>query len=164
MKRSRSSDYAHQLREKQKARRIYGVLEAQFRRYYDRAIRSTGLTGQVILQQLECRLDNVVYRLGFAENRAQARNLVTHGHFSVNGRRTDVPSMVLQPGDMVEVRTGSRARTYFKSLPDMAEARNAPNWLNRDTNRLTGKVMQLPSRQEIDTQLNEQLIVEYYSR
>jgi small subunit ribosomal protein S4 len=163
-RRSRSSDYANQLREKQKARRIYGVLEAQFRRYYDRALRSTGLTGQVILQQLECRLDNVIYRLGFAENRAQARNLVTHGHFSVNGRRTDVPSMILKPGDVVEVRTGSRNRTYFKSLPDLAGARNAPNWLSRDTNRLTGQLVQLPSRQEIDTQLNEQLIVEYYSR
>ena len=163
-RRSRSSDYADQLREKQKARRIYGVLEAQFRRYYDRAIRSTGLTGQVILQQLECRLDNVIYRLGFAENRAQARNLVTHGHFSVNGRRTDVPSMILQPGDVVEVRTVSRTRTYFKSLPDVSEARNAPNWLSRDAGRLAGKIVQLPSRQEIDTQLNEQLIVEYYSR
>ena len=164
VKRSRSSDYANQLREKQKARRIYGVLEAQFRRYYERAIRSSGLTGQVILQLLECRLDNVVYRLGFAENRAHARNLVTHGHFNVNGRRTDVPSMVLQPGDVVEVRDGSRSRTYFKSLPDTSESRTVPGWLNRDVAKLSGKVLQPPNRQEIDSSLNEQLIVEYYSR
>ncbi|MEK7784667.1 MAG: 30S ribosomal protein S4 [Chloroflexota bacterium] len=164
VKRSRSSDYANQLREKQKARRIYGVLEAQFRRYYERAIRSSGLTGQVILQLLECRLDNVVYRLGFAENRAHARNLVTHGHFNVNGRRTDVPSMILQPGDVVEVRDGSRSRTYFKSLPDVSESRTVPGWINRDLARLSGKVLQAPNRQEIDSSLNEQLIVEYYSR
>jgi small subunit ribosomal protein S4 len=164
VKRSRSSDYANQLREKQKARRVYGVLEAQFRRYYERAIRSSGLTGQVILQLLECRLDNVVYRLGFAENRAHARNLVTHGHFNVNGRRTDVPSMILQPGDVVEVREGSRNRTYFKSLPDVSESRTVPGWLNRDLAKLSGKVLQAPNRQEIDANLNEQLIVEYYSR
>ncbi len=164
VKRSRSSDYANQLREKQKARRVYGVLEAQFRRYYERAIRSSGLTGQVILQLLECRLDNVVYRLGFAENRAHARNLVTHGHFNVNGRRTDVPSMILQPGDVVEAREGSRNRTYFKSLPDVSESRTVPGWLNRDLAKLSGKVLQAPNRQEIDANLNEQLIVEYYSR
>ena len=140
------------------------MLEAQFRRYYDRAIRSTGLTGQVILQLLECRLDNVIYRLGFAENRAHARNLVTHGHFNVNGRRTDVPSMVRQPGDVVEVCEGSRSRTYFKALPDVSESRPAPSWLSRDVAKLSGKVIQPPSRQEIDTKVNEQLIVEYYSR
>jgi small subunit ribosomal protein S4 len=164
MKRNRTSDYATQLREKQKARRVYGVLEAQFRRYYDMAIRSRGLTGEVMLQLLERRLDNVVYRLGFAENRAQARVLVTHGHFNVNGRRTDVPSMGLKPGDMVEVREGSRTRTYFKALPDTAEARTAPVWLSRDVARLAGQMLQVPSRQDIDAKLNEQLIVEYYSR
>ena len=164
MKRNRTSDYATQLREKQKARRVYGVLEAQFRRYYDMAIRSRGLTGEVMLQLLERRLDNVVYRLGFAENRAQARVLVTHGHFNVNGRRTDVPSMGLKPGDMVEVREGSRTRTYFKALPDTAEGRSAPGWLSRDAARLAGQMLQVPSRQDIDAKLNEQLIVEYYSR
>lgn len=164
MKRSRTSDFATQLREKQKARRVYGVLEAQFRRYYEQAIRSRGLTGEVMLQLLEGRLDNVVYRLGFADNRAQARVLVTHGHFNVNGRRTDVPSMVLKPGDVVEVREGSRGRTYFKSLADQSESRNTPVWLSRDASRLSGKVLQVPSRQDIDANLNEQLIVEYYSR
>lgn len=164
VKRNRTSDYANQLREKQKARRMYGVLERQFRRYYDQAVRSRGLTGQVILQLLECRLDNVVYRLGFSENRAHARVLVTHGHFNVNGRRTDVPSMVLKPGDVVEVREGSRSRVYFKSLPDASESRMTPGWLSRDTAKLNGKVVQIPSREEIDSKLNEQLIVEYYSR
>lgn len=164
MKKGRTSDYANQLREKQKARRIYGVLERQFRNYYDAAIRSRGLTGEVMLQQLESRLDNVVFRLGFAENRAQARVLVTHGHFNVNGRRTDVPSMQLKPGDVVEVREGSRTRTYFKALADVAESRNAPIWLNRDVTHLSGKMVQLPSRQDIDAAVNEQLIVEYYSR
>jgi len=164
MRKSRTSDYATQLREKQKARRVYGVLEAQFRRYYDQAIRSRGLTGEVMLQLLERRLDNVIYRLGFAENRAQARVLVTHGHFNVNGRRTDVPSMTVKPGDVVQVREGSRQRTYFKSLPDLVESRTAPVWLSRDATSLTGKVLQAPSRQDIDANLNEQLIVEYYSR
>ena len=164
LKRNRTSDFANQLREKQKARRIYGVLEAQFRRYYEQAVRSKGLTGQVILQLLETRLDNVIYRLGYAENRAQARNLVTHGHFNVNGRRTDVPSMVLKPGDVVEVREASRTRTYFKSLAEVSESRTSPTWLTRDTAQLTGKILQVPGRQEIDARLNEQLIVEFYSR
>jgi small subunit ribosomal protein S4 len=150
-KKSRSSDYLGQLREKQKARRIYGVLEAQFRRYYQQASRKR-------------RLDNVVFRMGFAANRAQARNLVTHGHFNVNGRRTDVPSMLLQPGDVVEVRPGSQTRTYFKDLKAAEDATATPNWVVSDGKALSGKVMRLPERSEIDAKLNEQLIVEYYSR
>lgn len=164
MKKGRTSDYTHQLREKQKARRIYGVLERQFRNYYARAISSRGLTGEVMLQLLESRLDNVVFRLGFAENRAMARVLVTHGHFNVNGRRTDIPSMHLKPGDVVEVREGSRKRNYFKALPDLVESRGAPIWLNRNVTALSGKMVQVPSRHDIDAKLNEQLIVEYYSR
>jgi small subunit ribosomal protein S4 len=164
MKKGRTSDYTHQLREKQKARRIYGVLERQFRNYYARAISSRGLTGEVMLQLLESRLDNVVFRLGFAENRAMARVLVTHGHFNVNGRRTDIPSMHLKPGDVVEVREGSRKRNYFKALPDLVESRGAPIWLNRNVASLSGKMVQVPSRHDIDAKLNEQLIVEYYSR
>jgi small subunit ribosomal protein S4 len=159
-----NSDYANQLREKQKARRIYGVLETQFRRYYALAVATKGLTGVIMLQLLESRLDNVIFRLGFAENRAHARNLVSHGHFLVNGRRSNVASMSLKPGDMIEVRKGSQVRTYFKSLPDLAEPRTTPSWLSRDPAKLTAKVLQLPSRQEIDAKLNEQLIVEYYSR
>jgi small subunit ribosomal protein S4 len=163
-KRNRSSDYLMQLREKQKARRIYGVLEAQFRRYYEQALHTRGLTGLVLLQQLECRLDNVVYRLGYASSRAQARTLVTHGHFNVNGRRTDVPSMILTPGDLVEVRPGSQRRPYFRDLKAGEGTLSVPVWLSRDADALSGKVNKLPERADIDAKLNEQLIVEYYSR
>src|SRR5512144_2951964 len=137
----RESDYLRQLRAKQR-----------------------GLTGLNLLQILESRLDNVVYRLGFAANRAQARLLVTHGHFVVNGRRTDVPSMLLREGDTVAVRDGSRGLEYFKVLPDMVEGRTSPSWLNRDIRELSGSIQRLPERAEIDGFLNEQLIVEYYSR
>jgi small subunit ribosomal protein S4 len=160
----RESDYAKQLRAKQKARRVYGIFERQFRRYYSQALRARGITGLMLLQILETRLDNVVFRLGYATSRAQARLLVTHGHFTVNGRRTDVPSMVLKAGDVVEVRPGSRETTYFKDLAPNAETRNSPVWLARDLNGLSGSVVRLPERGEIDGNLNEQLIVEYYSR
>jgi small subunit ribosomal protein S4 len=160
----RESDYARQLRAKQKARRIYGVLERQFQRYYDAARGRRGLTGLNLLQVLESRFDNVVFRLGFASSRAQARLLVTHGHFTVNGRRTDVPSMLLQSGDVIAVREGSAGATYFKELADFAEKRTYPAWLNRDLKNLSGSVQRLPERAEIDGNLEEQLIVEYYSR
>ncbi|MBI3163186.1 MAG: 30S ribosomal protein S4 [Chloroflexi bacterium] len=160
----RASDFARQLRAKQKARRIYGVLERQFRRYYDTAITRRGLTGLNLLQILESRLDNVVFRLGFASSRAQARVLVTHGHFTVNGRRTDVPSMLLSGGDVVAVREGSGKLTYFKELNAFAEKRNSPAWLSRDLKAMSGSVARMPERAEIDGSLDEQLIVEYYSR
>ena len=160
----RESDYLRQLRAKQRARRVYGVLERQFRRYYEVALQRRGLTGLNLLQILESRLDNVVYRLGFASSRPQARLLVTHGHFTVNGRRTDVPSMLLHEGDVIAVRDGSRSLEYFKVLGDLAEARTTPSWLNRDAKQLSGAVQRLPERAEIDGILNEQLIVEYYSR
>jgi small subunit ribosomal protein S4 len=160
----RESVYLLQLRAKQRARRVYGVLERQFRRYYEVALQRRGLTGLNLLQILESRLDNVVYRLGFAANRAQARLLVTHGHFTVNGRRTDVPSMLLKEGDMVAVRDESRRLEYFKTLPDLVEGRTSPSWVNRDIKQLAGSVQRLPERAEIDGFLNEQLIVEYYSR
>jgi small subunit ribosomal protein S4 len=160
----RESDYLRQLRAKQRARRVYGILERQFRRYYEVANQRRGLTGLNLLQILESRLDNVVYRLGFASSRAQARLLVTHGHFTVNGRRTDVPSMLLREGDAVAVRDGSRGLEYFKGLGDLANARTSPSWLNRDTTQLSGAIQRLPERAEIDGILNEQLIVEYYSR
>ena len=160
----RESDYLRQLRAKQRARRVYGVLERQFRRYYEVALQRRGLTGLNLLQILESRFDNVVYRLGFAANRAQARLLVTHGHFTVNGRRTDVPSMLLREGDTVAVRDGSRGLEYFKSLSDLIDGRTSPSWLNRDTKQLFGAVQRLPERSEMDAFLNEQLIVEYYSR
>jgi small subunit ribosomal protein S4 len=164
-RRRRESDYSRQLRAKQKARRIYGILERQFHRYYKVSLTRRGLTGLNLLQILESRLDNVVFRLGFADSRAQARLLVTHGHFSVNGRRTDVPSMLVSKGDVISVRDGSRKRTYFKEmLPAMAEDKNVPGWLERDLKALSGTVLSLPERGEIDSNLNEQLIVEYYSR
>jgi small subunit ribosomal protein S4 len=163
-RRRRESDFNRQLRAKQKARRVYNIMERQFHRYYEVSLQRRGLTGLNLLQILESRLDNVVYRLGFTDSRAQARLLVTHGHFSVNGRRTDVPSMLLSPDDVVEVREGSRKRTFFKELPDFAEQKNPPAWLSRDVRNLTGKVIRLPERSEIDGNLNEQLIVEYYSR
>ena len=163
-KRNRSSDYLLQLREKQKARRVYGVLEKQFRRYYREALRSRGVTGQVLLQTLERRLDNVVFRLGYATSRAQARTLVTHGHFNVNGRRTDVPSVLLEPGDEIQVRPGSQSRPYFHDLISADERHAVPSWLSRDLADLTGNVLKLPAREDIDARLNEQLIVEFYSR
>ena len=160
----RESDYLRQLRAKQRARRVYGVLERQFRRYYEVALQRRGLTGLNLLQILESRLDNVVYRLGFASSRAQARLLVTHGHFTVNGRRTDVPSMLLRDSDVVAIREGSRTLEYFKGLGDFANVRTSPSWLNRDTKQMSGSIQRLPERAEIDGSLNEQLIVEYYSR
>jgi small subunit ribosomal protein S4 len=161
---SRQSDYSRQLRGKQKAKRIYGVLERQFRRYFREAQKHTGLTGLNLLQILESRLDNVVYRLGFAESRNQARQLVNHGHFMVNDRRNDVASTIIQPGDKVAVRENSKQRDYFKTLKQMEETRTPPAWVESNLDNLSGRVIRLPERAEIDGNLNEQLIVEYYSR
>ncbi len=158
------SDYNRQLREKQKARRIYGVMERQFRRYFSTASRAKGLTGTTLLTLLESRLDNVVYRLGFADSRAQARQLVRHGHFAVNNQKTDIPSFLVKPGDVVAVRDSSRNNVYFKSLGDYLHDRSTPAWLSRDTAAMSGRVIELPGRLDIDAQLNEQLIVEFYSR
>lgn len=163
-RRSRESDYSRQLRGKQKAKRIYGVLERQFRRYFRDAQKRTGLTGLNLLQILESRLDNVVFRMGFADSRNQARQLVNHGHFQVNGRRNDIASTLLQPGDSVAVKESAKQRTYFKMLRQAEETRTPPAWVESDLNNLSGRVIRLPERAEIDGNLNEQLIVEYYSR
>lgn len=160
----RESDYARQLRAKQRARRVYGIMERQFRRYFSIALNQRGVTGTNLLQTLELRLDNVVFRMGLAENRSQARQLVNHGHFKLNGRRADIPSMILQPGDTVTVSETAKSRTFFKELPDISEKRNCAAWLDRDVKSLSGRVLRLPERAEIDGSLNEQLIVEYYSR
>lgn len=162
--RSRTSDFGNQLRAKQKARRVYGVLERQFRRYYKQSLKARGLTGLTLLRVLESRLDNVIYRMGFASSRAQARQLVSHGHFEVNGRRTDVPSMQIKIGDVIQVREGSRKKTILKDLMAIAEEKNAPDWIARDVKKMSGGITRLPERAEIDANLNEQLIVEYYSR
>jgi small subunit ribosomal protein S4 len=163
-RRRRASDYSLQLREKQKARRIYGVLERQFRRYYREAVQRSGLTGENLLTILERRLDNIVYRMGFASSRAQARQLVQHGHFNVNGRRTNIPSYTLRPGDVIEVREGSRKRTYFKQLVQEADEWPVPEWLDSSLATLSGEVLRYPERTDVDLSINEQLIVEYYSR
>lgn len=160
----RESDYARQLRAKQRARRVYGVMERQFRRTFSIAQRARGMTGLNLLQTLELRLDNVVYRMGLAENRAQARQLVNHGHFVINGRRADIPSMLTKPGDTISVVEGSKKLTYFKELADVAEKRLCAVWMDRDLKQLSGRVIRLPERSEIEGSLNEQLIVEYYSR
>ncbi len=163
-RRGRESDYQRQLRAKQKAKRIYGVLERQFRRYFRDAQSKPGLTGLNLLQVLESRLDNVVYRSGFAESRSQARQLVNHGHFMVNGRNNDIASTILKPGDTVLVKENSKQNTYFKTLRQSEETRTPPAWVDSDVDKLTGRVIRLPERAEIDGNLNEQLIVEYYSR
>jgi len=163
-RRKRESDYTRQLRSKQKARRVYGTLERQFHRYYEVALHRRGLTGLNLLQILETRLDNVIFRLGYGSSRSEARLLVTHGHFMVNGRRTDIPSMLLSVGDVLTVREGSRKRQYFKNLADLSEERNVPAWLSRDLKNLSGSVLRLPERSEIDGNLSEQSIVEFYSR
>ncbi|MCL6431545.1 MAG: 30S ribosomal protein S4 [Anaerolineae bacterium] len=162
--RRKVSDYGLQLREKQKVRRIYGVLEAQFRRYFREAERQSGVTGTNLLRMLEQRLDNVVYRLGFGASRSQARQQVLHGHIEVNGRKVNVPSYQVKPGDVVAVRERSRRLAEFRDLPEILEQRAVPEWLSLDAARLTGRVLSLPSREAVDIPLREELIVEFYSR
>ncbi len=162
--RDRSSDYSQQLRSKQQARRIYGVLERQFRRYLAIAERRDGLTGENLLVVLETRLDNVVYRLGFADSRALARQLVAHGHITVNGRKTNIPSFLVRSSDVVGIRPESRSTKYFRELRENLGKREVPAWLSLDEEALNGRVMGLPTRQEIDVPVQEQLIVEFYSR
>lgn len=163
-RRGRASDYLLQLREKQKARRIYGVMERQFRNYFRRSTQQKGLTGTNLLVHLESRMDNVVYRLGMANSRAHARQLVQHGHFMLNGRKTNVPSALVAPGDKISIRPESMRRSYFKELQQDYDDRQIPRWLAADTRSLVGNVLHLPAREDIDVPLNEQLIVEYYSR
>ena len=162
--RRRVSDYGLQLREKQKAKRIYGVMERQFRRYFQQALKHKGMTGANLLQTLERRLDNVVYRLGLADSRAQARQLVTHGHITVNGRKMNIPSYLVRAGDVIGVRERSRRNAHFRGLADKLDPANVPAWLQLDPQALEGRVLSLPQRDQIDEPINEQLIVEFYSR
>ncbi|MBC8447839.1 MAG: 30S ribosomal protein S4 [Chloroflexi bacterium] len=162
--RRKTSDYALQLREKQKVRRVYGVMERQFRRYFREAERSSGLTGPNLIILLERRLDNVVYRLSFADSRAQARQLVRHGHFEVNGRKTDIPSFRCKPGDVIIVCANSQSKQYFKDRAHILGDRPVPNWLTLDAEQMSGKVLNIPQREEVEISLQDQLIVEYYSR
>jgi small subunit ribosomal protein S4 len=160
--RIKQSEYLLQLREKQKARRYYGVLEKQFRNYYEKASRRQGITGEELLRLLEMRLDNVVYRLGFAASRAQARQLVRHGHFYVNGRRVNIPSYQVRTDDIVSLRPGAAGESAVRSATDLTAS--VANWLQADHDNLTGKVLRQPDRDEIDTPVQEQLIVELYSK
>lgn len=163
-RRGRASDYLLQLREKQKARRIYGVFERQFHTYFNKATQGSGLTGTNLLIMLESRLDNVVYRLGLADSRAQARQLVSHGHIMLNGRKTTIPSAMVKADDTISIRPESSRRTYFRALRQDIDDRRVPRWLTLDGSELSAKVLNLPTREDIDVSLNEQLIVEYYSR
>jgi small subunit ribosomal protein S4 len=160
----KESGYARQLREKQKVRRTYGVLERQFRKTYDMAARSPGKTGERLLQILEMRLDNLVYRLGFADSRAQARQLVNHGHFAVNGRKTDIPSFIAKPGDVISVRERSKGLEYFKVRAMLLAQKGVPAWLSLDVNEMSGRVVSLPTRSELELPFDEQMVVEYYQR
>ena len=161
----KQSEYGLQLREKQKCRRAYGISESQFRKYYDMASNMRGITGDNMLCLLERRLDNVVYRLGFAQTRREARQLTTHGHFTVNGQRVDIPSYLVKPGDVIEVREKSRASVKFKRLlGEDAPVVNLPKWLTRDKNTLQGTVAAMPARDDIDFPVEEHLIVELYSK
>ena len=164
MRRRKASDYGIQLRAKQRARRLYGVLEAQFRHYFDRAERSEGVTGTVLLQQLERRLDNVVYRLGFAASRREARQLVSHRHFLINQRTVNVASAQLRPGDVVEVRERSRKLLPIENAQQLVTGRAVPEWLSLDAAKLSGTMLRLPERNEMESAVDEQLVVEYYSR
>ena len=158
------SEYGLQLREKQKAKRFYGILESQFRKYFDMANRKKGVTGDNLLQILESRLDNVVYRLGFGTTRAEARQLVTHGHFEVNGKKLNIPSYLVKVGDTIDVAEKGRKSNRFKEILDVTGSKVVPQWLEVDQENLKGKVVALPSREDIDLNVQEHLIVELYSK
>ena len=164
VRRRKVGEYGLQLREKQKVRKTYGVLERQFRNYFREAQTHQGVTGEWLLRSLEFRLDNVVYRMGLASSRAQARQLVGHGHIAVNGRPTNIPSYQLKPGDKVEVRESRRAREPFKLANETLRSHQAPEWLTVDAASLSGTVSASPSRDQMPLDLNEQLVVEFYSR
>ena len=163
-RRAKKSEYATQLTEKQKVKFVYGIQEKQFRNYYDKATRMTGNTGENLLSLVERRLDNVVYRLGFANSRRQARQLVNHGHFTVNGNRVNIPSYLVKAGDVVAVCEKSVSNNFFKALKEADTFVAAPKWLDRDKNTLTGKIVALPTKADIDFDIAVHLIVELYSK
>ena len=163
-RRAKMVGYGIQLREKQKVKRTYGVLENQFRRYFEEADRRKGITGELLLQQLERRLDNVIYRLGFATSRPQARQLVRHGHFTLNGKKVDIPSYQVRPGDIVGIRQGSRENATIAHAMEEVKGRGIPGWLSFDATSITGRVVSMPTREQINLPVQEQLIVELYSK
>ncbi|MCD8201695.1 MAG: 30S ribosomal protein S4 [Clostridia bacterium] len=161
--RKKVSEYGQQLREKQKVKRIYGVQEGQFRIYYRKADKMKGITGENMLSLLERRLDNVIYRMGIGASRAQARQLVNHGHFTVNGKPVNIPSYIVKAGDIIAVKENKTSNKYFEAIKTMKVA-NMPKWLEFDPEKLTGKVLALPQRDDIDSQISEHMIVELYSK
>jgi small subunit ribosomal protein S4 len=160
--RKKQSDYGNQLREKQKAKRFYGVQETQFRNLFDKAAKKSGKTGDNLLIMLETRLDNAVFRLGFAASRKEARQLVTHGHFTINGKKANIPSMEVKAGDVIAVKSRSQQSPKFKEIKEMQIT--VPQWMDVDVNKLEGKILALPTREQIDTPIAEHLIVELYSK
>ena len=163
-RRAKKSEYAMQMTEKQKVKFVYGILENQFRSYYEKAARAEGNTGEILLSLIERRLDNVVYRLGFASTRREARQLVNHGHYTVNGKRVNIPSYMVKVGDVIAVCEKSSSNNRFKKMKEDNAFVAAPKWLDRDTNNLQGKVIALPARDDIDFEIAEHLIVELYSK
>jgi small subunit ribosomal protein S4 len=162
--RKKVTEYGLQLREKQRARRSYGILEIQFRRYFDAAERQKGITGENLLRLLERRLDNVAYRVGFGDSRAEARQLVRHGHLTVNERRVSIPSYLVKIGDIIEIAPGSKEQARFADLAETAAHKTLPPWLEVDLEKMRVRVLGFPSREDIDTPVKEHLIVELYSR
>lgn len=162
--RRKRSEYGLQLNEKQKVRFIYGVLEKQFRKYYEMAVKRQGVTGECLLQILESRLDNVVFRMGLASTRRQARQIVNHSHITVNGRKVNIPSYLVKPGDVVSVRENSVSSVGIKDIVERNQDRLVPQWIDMDKNTLTGKIVRLANREDIDYEVEEQLIVEFYSK
>jgi len=162
--RKKVSEYGIQLREKQKVRRIYGILEKQFRDYFEEAERQKGVTGENLLRLLELRLDNVVYRMGFGDSRAEARQLVRHGHFTVNGKKVNIPSYQTGLNDLIAVKPGSKSTDKFKELAENAAGKTAPQWLSINTEMMEARIVALPAREDIDLPIEEHLIVELYSR
>ncbi|HOS69677.1 MAG TPA: 30S ribosomal protein S4 [Bacillota bacterium] len=162
--RKKASGYGIQLREKQKVRRIYGILEKQFRAYFEEAERQKGVTGENLLRLLELRLDNVVYRMGFGDSRAEARQLVRHGHFTVNGKKVDIPSYQTGLNDLIAVKPGSKSTEKFKELAENAAGKTAPQWLSINAEMMEARIVALPAREDIDLPIEEHLIVELYSR
>jgi small subunit ribosomal protein S4 len=163
-RRRKVSEFGLQLREKQKVRKTYSIMEKQFRNYFEKAEQRRGMTGENLLRLLEMRLDNVVYRMGLARSRAEARQLVSHGHFTVNGRPTNIPSYSTRAGDRIEVRESRRGREYFKGASETIKAAQIPEWVSVDAAKLSGSIVAEPAREQMPPEFNEQLVVEYYSR
>ena len=163
-KRRKQSEYGVQLNEKQKVKFIYGVLEKPFHRYYEMAMKSSGVTGEALLQYLERRLDNVVFRLGYASTRREAKQLISHGHFTVNGQKVNIPSYLVKPGMVMTVKEGSRSSVKFKNLGEENAVSVVPKWLEKDGEHFSGKVVAMPARDDIDYEVQEHLIIELYSK